>query len=67
MNDTETPDDDIDTARIAEILGVTREHVTDRLTKRVDFPKPTRNATRRLRRWSERQVRAWMRGEKVAA
>lgn len=64
MEDT---DDDIDTARIAEILGVTREHVTDRITKRVDFPKPTRNVTRRLRRWSEAQVRAWMRGEKVAA
>jgi predicted DNA-binding transcriptional regulator AlpA len=50
----------IDTAKIAQLLGVTREHVTDRLTKRPDFPRPAVNLSRRLRRWSEADVRAWL-------
>jgi predicted DNA-binding transcriptional regulator AlpA len=49
----------IDTGQIANMLGVSREHVTDRLTKRPDFPKPEVNISRRLRRWSEADVRAW--------
>lgn len=53
MNDT------IDTARIAEILGVTRVHVTDKITKRPDFPRPVINVSQKLRRWSEAEVRAW--------
>lgn len=27
-------------ADIAELLGLSREYVTDRITKRLDFPKP---------------------------
>jgi predicted DNA-binding transcriptional regulator AlpA len=53
MNET------IDTARIAEILGITREHATDKVTKRPDFPKPVINASRKMRRWDEAAVRAW--------
>lgn len=57
----------IDTAQIAEILGLTREYVTDKLTKRPDFPRPRVNVTRRLRRWSEAEVRAWAQQPKKAA
>lgn len=60
-------DDLIDTARIAAIMGCTREHVTDRITKRPDFPPPEANRTRKLRRWSEAAVRAWMKGERQPA
>ncbi|WP_314973049.1 hypothetical protein [Comamonas testosteroni] len=50
----------LDTAGIAAILGVTREHVTDRITKRPDFPKPFINVSRRLRYWRASEVQAWM-------
>jgi predicted DNA-binding transcriptional regulator AlpA len=52
----------IDTGQIAEMLGVTRQHVTNRLTKRPDFPRPELNQSRRLRKWKEADVRSWMRG-----
>lgn len=41
----------IDTADIAKMLGCTRNHVTDRLTKQTDFPAPVINLSSRLRRW----------------
>lgn len=50
----------IDTAQIAEILGMNREYVTDRLTKRADFPKPRIDLSRKMRRWAEAEVRAWL-------
>ena len=50
----------LDTAAIAAMLGVTREHVTDRITKRPDFPKPFINVSRRLRYWRTSDVQAWM-------
>lgn len=50
----------LDTAAIAAMLGVTREHVTDRITKRPDFPKPFINVSRRLRYWRQSEVQAWM-------
>lgn len=50
----------LDTAGIATMLGVTREHVTDRITKRPDFPKPYINVSRRLRYWRQSEVVAWM-------
>ncbi|MDH1337020.1 hypothetical protein N5D77_22855 [Comamonas thiooxydans] len=50
----------LDTAGIAEMLGVTRVHVTDRITKRPDFPKPFINVSRRLRYWRQSEVQAWM-------
>ena len=50
----------LDTAGIAAMLGVTRVHVTDRITKRPDFPKPFINVSRRLRYWRASEVKAWM-------
>lgn len=50
----------LDTAGIAAMLGVTREHVTDRITKRLDFPRPFINVSRRLRYWRASEVQAWM-------
>ena len=50
----------LDTADIAAMLGVTREHVTDRITKRPDFPKPYINVSRRLRYWRQSEVMSWM-------
>lgn len=50
----------LDTADIAAILGVTREHVTDRITKRPDFPKPFINVSRRLRYWRKSDVAKWL-------
>ena len=53
----------LDTAGIAALLGLRRELVTDRLTKRVDFPKPYINVSRRTRYWRTSDVLAWMRGK----
>lgn len=50
----------LDTAGIAALLGVTREHATDRITKRPDFPKPYINVSRRLRFWRASEVQAWL-------
>lgn len=50
----------LDTAGIAAMLGVTREHVTDRITKRPDFPKPFINVSRRLRYWRQSDIQSWM-------
>jgi predicted DNA-binding transcriptional regulator AlpA len=50
----------IDTGQIAERLGLNREYVTDKLTKRPDFPRPVVNLSRKLRRWSEADVMAWL-------
>lgn len=49
----------IDTAQIAQILGVSRKHVTERLVKRPDFPKPRINVSQKCRRWAEADVLAW--------
>lgn len=50
----------LDTAGIAALLGCTREHVTNRVTKRLDFPKPFINVSRRIRYWRTSEVQAWM-------
>ena len=57
----------IDTGEIARILGVTREYVTDKLSKQPGFPKPRVNVNRRLRRWAEADVRAWAQNPQKAA
>ena len=51
----------LDTAGIAALLGLTREYVTDHVTKRVDFPKPFINVSRKTRYWRTSEVHAWMR------
>lgn len=50
----------LDTAQIATMLGMTREYVTDRLTKRPDFPKPRIALSRKMKRWAEADIRQWM-------
>ena len=50
----------MNTADIATLLGVTREHVTDRITKRADFPKPFINVSRRVRYWRTSDVLDWL-------
>lgn len=57
----------INTAEIARLLGVSRAHVTDRLTKRADFPRPAINISQRTRYWRRDDVLAWMRGGVKAA
>lgn len=54
----------IDTAGIAKMLGCSRQHVTNRLTKRPDFPAPIINVSQKTRFWSLADVQRWMRGSK---
>lgn len=72
MNTSQAPQDTrqqqaqpqiINTAQIAVLLGVSRAHVTDRITKRADFPKPVLNLSRRVRGWSREAVAEWVRRE----
>lgn len=53
-------DDLIDTADIAAMLKCSREHVTDRITKRADFPKPRVNLSQKLKRWARDDIEAWL-------
>lgn len=53
----------IGTAEIAAMSGLSREHVTDRITKRADFPRPVINISRRTRFWRRADVLAWMQGK----
>lgn len=54
----------VDTAGIAALLGCTRAHVTDRLTKRPDFPKPIVNLSQKLRYWRLADVQAYAQGKR---
>lgn len=51
----------LDTQGIAELLGLSRGHVTNRLTKRPGFPRPVVNISARTRRWSLNDVQKWLR------
>ena len=57
----------IDTAEIARMVGLSREHVTDRLIKRPDFPKPAINISQRTRFWRRSDVLAYIQGGIKAA
>lgn len=50
----------LNTAGIADLLGCTRAHATDNVTKRVDFPPPCVNVSRNMRSWLYRDVLAWL-------
>jgi predicted DNA-binding transcriptional regulator AlpA len=54
----------VTTKDIAEALGVTRAYVTDKLTKRPDFPKPAVDLSQRLRRWNRRDFEYWLRASR---
>jgi predicted DNA-binding transcriptional regulator AlpA len=42
---------EIDAGQAAELLGVSRQHFTDRIAKRKDFPKPVADFSPRSRKW----------------
>ena len=50
----------LNTAGIAALLGCTRQHAADNVTKRVDFPPPCINVSNRMRSWLYRDVLAWL-------
>lgn len=50
----------LDTGQIAALLNLTRPYVTDKLTKRPDFPKPAVAKSQKLKRWRECDIRAWL-------
>ena len=50
----------IDSAEIATMLGVSRDHAVARIMKRPDFPKPAVNLSQKLRRWNLADVQRWM-------
>lgn len=49
----------ISTADIAEDLGLGRDYVTSRLTKRPDFPAPTLRLSQKTVRWLRDDYEAW--------
>lgn len=61
------PADLIDTGDIAGMLGLTRAHVTDKLTKRPGFPPPVLRLSRKTVRWSRKAIERWIAGEVVRA
>ncbi len=50
----------IDSAELAAMLGVSRDHAVARIAKRPDFPKPAVNLSQKLRRWNLSDVQRWM-------
>jgi len=54
----------IDTAGIAKLIGCTRAHVTNRITKRLDFPKPIINLSTRTRAWRLSDVQRYIQGQR---
>lgn len=57
------PSDLVDTGTIAAMLGLTRAHVTDRLSKRPGFPPPVLRLSRKTVRWSRRAIERWIADE----
>lgn len=49
----------LDTAGIAELFSCSREHATDKLTKRAGFPAPVIDLSRKMRKWDQAEVIAW--------
>lgn len=47
------------TEDIARIFGVCRRTVTERWTKRPDFPKPAHRISRKTVRWRAEDVQRW--------
>lgn len=51
-----------DTLEIAKFFRVERRTVTDKWTKRPDFPAPKQRINRKVVRWSAEEVQAWATG-----
>ncbi|MFN3735197.1 helix-turn-helix transcriptional regulator [Comamonas testosteroni] len=49
----------VDADGVAQMLGCTREHFTERLLRQAGFPQPFLYASRRLRWWRVSDVLAW--------
>lgn len=49
----------ISTADIADDLGLARDYVTSKLTKRTDFPKPALRLSQKTVRWLKDDYEAW--------
>lgn len=47
------------TSDIAKRYGVTRRTVTDRWTKRLDFPAPAKRINQRIVYWRDEDIDAW--------
>lgn len=59
----EWPDDLLDTAGISKLIGLSRQHVTDVMTKRPDFPAPFINTSQRFRKWRRADVLEFICGD----
>lgn len=57
----------INTEGIAALLGYSRRHVTEVITKRPDFPPPVIATSSRNRWWDETHVLRWVREVSQAA
>jgi predicted DNA-binding transcriptional regulator AlpA len=53
----------VDSRQIADMMGLTRAHVTDTVTKRPGFPKPVLKLSQRNVRWSLVEVLQWIKQE----
>ncbi len=58
---------EIDAGQVAQLLNVSRQHFTDRISKRPDFPRPVVNFSPRSRRWRFDEVLRWRQGQLQAA
>jgi predicted DNA-binding transcriptional regulator AlpA len=57
----------LDTKEIAQLAGLSRKHVTNRVVTRPDFPKPVVWLSRQTRRWAQADILAYFRGEPRSA
>lgn len=58
-DDLPDPDEMVGTGEMAAMWRLSRQHVTNEITKRPDFPQPALNLTRKTRRWLLVEVEAW--------
>lgn len=61
------PVNKLDATKAAELLGVSRKHFVDRLSKRHDFPRPFIAVSRRTRFWRVEDLMKWAQTPKRAA
>ena len=59
--------DYINTADMAEALGLEREYVTDRVTKRPDFPAPAMRLSKKTVLWWRSEFDAWRKAQATRA
>lgn len=52
----------LDYTGAAELLGVSRRYLVNKLSKRPDFPRPIMRISNRTVWWDERDVIAWAKG-----